>query len=84
MLFTSQYDYEKKTAALIRKFLNSKLLEYGIKDSDCSKVVFVTDERPNVVKACKNAPPSPSLQHMVCAGHLINTVFRNTFSSKEH
>ena len=83
VLFTSQYDLEKKTAVLIRKFLNGKLLEYGIKDTECSKVVFVTDEGINVVNACKKVPHQVPLNHMACAGHLINTVLRNTFSSKE-
>ncbi|KAK5865251.1 hypothetical protein PBY51_016428 [Eleginops maclovinus] len=66
----------RKTATNIHEQISKELLEVGISADKLSKVVFVSDQGPNIKAALKNYRWIP------CAAHVINTVLKHAFSEK--
>lgn len=78
VISTLEFDAnEKKTAANVHEQISKELLDIGIPPQDLSRVVFVTDQGPNIKAALKNYTWIP------CAAHVLNNILKHTFEEKE-
>ncbi|KAK7906804.1 hypothetical protein WMY93_015416 [Mugilogobius chulae] len=77
VISTLEFDAnEKKTAANIHDQISKELLDIGVSPEHLSRVVFVTDQGPNIKAALKNYSWIP------CAAHVLNNVLKHTFDDK--
>ena len=78
VLCTVEFDSTlRKTAVNIHDQIGKELLKVGISAEDLSKVVFVSDQGPNIKAALKNHSWLP------CSAHVINTVLKHTFEDRD-
>lgn len=78
VISTLEFDHTlRKTAPNIQEQITKELLEVGISPDNLSKVVFVSDQGPNIKAALKNYSWVP------CAAHVINTILKHTFDEKD-
>lgn len=62
-----------------REFLFKKLEGFGVKESNCTRVAFLSDNASNI-KAAFTLPHRTLLRRIGCAVHLLNTVLVASFN----
>ena len=78
VISTLEFDHAlRKTSPDIQEEITKELLEVGISPDNMSKVVFVSDQGPNIKAALKNLNWTP------CAAHVLNTVLKHTFEERD-
>ena len=78
VISTLEFDHTlRKTAPNIQEQITKELLEIGIPPDSLTKVVFVSDQGPNIKAALKNYCWIP------CAAHVINIILKHTFEERD-
>ena len=78
VLSTVEFDSTlKKTAVNLHDQISKELLNLSITAEQLTKVVFVTDQGPNIKAALKNHSWLP------CSAHVINIVLKHTFDERD-
>lgn len=70
-------DFCCKDAVNLHDQISKEFLNQGISAEDLAKVVFVTDQGPNIKAALKNHSWLP------CSAHVINILLKHTFDDKD-
>lgn len=75
VLFTCDFQSERKTGVNIRQELHRRFEKAGIGKELLHNAIFVTDQGANIVNALQ------CYTRFDCSAHVLNTVLRNTFNS---